>query len=168
MKRLGIAVVLAAAVGVLMAQPASAGPYAPPPTVSVGNTNPSAGSSTLVSGNNWCAGSTVSVYLDGAFVGTATVGADHKFDFDLFLPNNISPGSHTITVVGLDQACESTQSVQVGIVIAGGAAGGGGGAGALPFTCSNVSVGFLLLIALVLAGGIALIAGRRRRVATEK
>ncbi|MEX0990836.1 MAG: LPXTG cell wall anchor domain-containing protein [Actinomycetota bacterium] len=170
MKRLGLAVALAAVIGVFMAPPASAQQYAPGPTVSVGNTNPTAGGSTLVSGNHWCAGSTVSIYLDGAFVGTATVGSDHKFDFDLVLPNDISAGNHTITVVGLDQACENTQSVSTGIVISGGAVsgGGGGGGGALPFTGSNISVGLLLLIALVLAGGIALIAGRRRRVATEK
>ncbi len=168
MKRLGIAVVLATITGVLLA-PAASAQYAPGPTVSVGNTNPVAGGSTLVSGKHWCAGSTVSIYLDGAFVGTATVGADNSFDFDLDLPNDISSGSHTITVIGLDEACENMQSVQTGIVISGGAvAGGAGGGGALPFTGSNLSVGLLLLIALVLAGGIALLAGRRRRVATEK
>jgi LPXTG-motif cell wall-anchored protein len=44
---------------------------------------------------------------------------------------------------------------------------GGGkepGGGTLPFTGTNISWGLILVVVLVLAGGILLYAGRRRRV----
>lgn len=52
----------------------------------------------------------------------------------------------------------------------GGSAGGiaPGGGSELPFTGTNISLGLIILVGLVVLGTLLLIAGRRRRVAASK
>jgi len=163
MKRLGFAFIFALLVTMVVAGPALAQPY-DEPTVDVGDTNPKPGDEVDVSGDNWCPGSTVSIYLDGQFVGTAVVDANGHFDSSLVIPKNIDPGQHSITVVGLDASCTEVVSRTTFFNISG---GGVSGAATLPFTGSNISVGVLLLVALVLVGTTALVAGRRRKAVHE-
>lgn len=141
-----------------MASAAACGGY-PCPDVDVNvDGNPSPGSTVPVVGGNWCPNSTVSIYLDGVFQGTATTNDQGSFTFDLKLSNAIASGQHTVTVVGYDASCTTLRSATAIITIA----GGEGGRGALPFTGSNISVAAMLLVALVLVGAVALVAGRRR------
>jgi hypothetical protein len=169
MKRLGIALVITATLGLMFVAAPSASaackyPPCPPPTVGVGNTHPTPGGTTGLSGARWCPGSTVQIFLDGKLVGTAIVDSTGHFTFNLHIPPNISPGHHTITFTGLDSTCDNTVTLTQGIVIGGAAASGGN----LPFTGSNISVGVLLLIALLIIGATSLVAGRRRKMTTTE
>ena len=157
MKRFVAALLVAGVLTAVVAVPASAQPCypdCPPPEVGFG------GDDNLV-GQFWCPGSTVSIYVDGGFAGTAQVDQNGEFNFPL---KNLSPGRHVIEVVGLDATCEEVRTVRLTIDIAGGATGN---RSALPFTGSNISVGVLLLGALVIVGATALVAGRRRKTAIE-
>src|SRR5262249_47707157 len=142
MKRLGIALVITATLGLMFVAAPSASakkcgyPPCPPPTVGVGDTNPTPGSIDHLSGDNWCPGSTVQIFLDGTFVGNATVDSNGHFDFGLHIPPNIDPGEHIITFKGLDSTCDHLVTLHLSIFISGAAAGGN-----LPFTGSNISVG---------------------------
>lgn len=162
MKRLGIALVITATLGLILVAAPSAGaapyPPAPPPTVG-GDPTPTPGSITDLSGSNWCPGSTVQIFLDGDFIGNATVDSSGQFLFGWHVPPNISPGPHTLTFKGLDSTCDNLVTVSMGITIAGEGAAGGN----LPFTGSNISVGVLLLAALMIIGAASLVAGRRRK-----
>ena len=162
-KRVGFAFVFALLLSMIVASPAFAKPYSEP-TVDVSDSNPKPGEPVTVSGDNWCPGSTVSIYLDGQFVGTATVDAGGHFDTSIVIPKDIDPGQHTITVVGLDSSCTEVVTRTTVFNIAG---GGVSGQATLPFTGSNISVGVLLLAALVIVGTTALVAGRRRKAAHE-
>lgn len=170
MKRLGIALVITATLGLMFVAAPSASaagckyPPCPPPTVGVGNDHPTPGGSTDLSGAHWCPNSTVQIFLDGKFVGNAQVDSTGHFTFNLHIPPNISPGAHTITFKGLDSTCDNLVTLNMGITI-----GQSGAGGNLPFTGSNISVGVLLLFALLIIGATSLVAGRRRKMtATEK
>jgi len=169
MKRLGIALVITATLGLMFVAAPSASaackyPPCPPPTVGVGNTHPTPGSTTDLSGAHWCPGSTVQIFLDGKLIGNAQVDSTGHFVFPWHVPPGISSGAHTITFKGLDSTCDNLVTLNLGITIGGAASGGN-----LPFTGSNISVGVLLLIALLIIGATSLVAGRRRKMtATEK
>lgn len=168
MKRFGIALVLATAVSMWVAAPAMA-QYPGPPTAGVGDSNPSPGETTTVFGANWCPGSTVDILFDGHKIGTAQVDSTGHFSKAITIPANASPGHHTITVVGLDFECDDVRTVNIGIFVSGGGAGGAGaGGGGLAFTGANISVGAVILAALVIVGLAALTAGRRRKATAEK
>ena len=160
MKRFGIALVMATALGLWAAAPAAA--QYNPPTAGVDDSNPSPGGTTTVSGANWCPGSTVDIFFDGNKIATAQVDSNGHFSKEITIPSNASPGQHTITVTGLDFQCEEVRSVNITITI-----GGAGGAG-LAFTGANISVGAVILAALVIVGLAALTAGRRRKATAEK
>ncbi|MEX1046745.1 MAG: hypothetical protein WD757_03970 [Actinomycetota bacterium] len=164
MKRFGIALVLATALGMWAAAPAMA-QYGEDPTAGVGDSNPSPGETTTVFGANWCPGSTVDILFDGHKIGTGQVDSEGNFSEPVTIPANASPGHHTITVVGLDFACENVRSVNIGIFVSGGAGAGGAG---LAFTGANISVGAVILAALVIVGLAAITAGRRRKATAEK
>ena len=168
MRRVGIATLLAAVLGLWAAAPAFAQTCypseCPPPVIDVGDTDVSPGGTTGITGDNWCPGSTVDIYFDGEFVGTAQVGSDGTFDTSILIPDDAGPGDHVITVVGLDLSCTEVVSVPQNVTIA----GGGAGASTLPFTGSNISVGVLLVLALLIVGATSIIAGRRRKIAEEK
>jgi len=140
-------------------------PTSPPypscePSVIVDNTNPSAGDQVGVSGSNWCPDTTVEIFLDGTSLGTAVVDASGSFSTSITIPAGTAPGSHVITVEGLGGGTTCSPRTQSRtITVAGGGAAGGGN---LPFTGSNISAGMLILFALIVVGGISLVAGRRR------
>jgi hypothetical protein len=167
MKRVMFALLLAGLATMVIAQGAAAAPYVPPPTVDVGDTNPDPGDRIRVSGENWCAGSTVSIYLDGEFVKTVDVASDGTFSTTIDIPPGTSPGDHVIEVVGLDETCDEVRTVRVTIHV-GGAGAAGGGTGALAFTGSNIWAFILLLAALLIVGTTALVAGRRRKTADAR
>ena len=156
MKRFVAALLVAGVLAAVTAVPASAQPCypdCPPPEVSFGGDD-------NLTGEFWCPGSTVSIYVDGAFAGTAQVNANGQFNFPL---KNLSPGNHVVEVIGLDSTCEEVRTVRLNVNVAGGTTG----RSALPFTGSNISVGVLLIGALVIVGATALVAGRRRKTAAE-
>lgn len=129
-----------------------------PPSISVDNTNPSAGDQVAVSGSNWCPGSTVEIFLDGVSVGTAVVDGSGSFSTDITIPAGTAAGPHEITVEGLDSTCQNPQTQSRTITVGGAGQGGGN----LPFTGSNISAGLLILMALIVVGAVSLVAGRRR------
>lgn len=152
-----------------------------PPTVSVDNTNPRPGDAVVVSGSNWCPGSTVQIFLDGVSVGSALVNGTGDFSTSITIPLGTSPGPHDITVQGLDGSCQTPQTGVRTIVVsgAGGHQGGGGVSGGgivggaaqggnLPFTGSNISAGMLILFALLMVGAVSLVAGRRRNAHSKE
>ncbi|MEX0832791.1 MAG: hypothetical protein WD276_02785 [Actinomycetota bacterium] len=163
MKRFGIALVLATALGMLVAAPAQA--QYQPPTAGVDDSNPSPGETVTISGARWCPGSTVDILFDDHKIGTGQVDSEGNFSEPITIPANASPGHHVISVVGLDFACEDVRTVNIGIFISG---GGAGGAGGLAFTGANISVGAVILAALVIVGLAAITAGRRRKATAEK
>jgi hypothetical protein len=132
----------------------------PPPSVTVDNTNPSVGGTTVVSGSDWCPGTKVTIYVNNVQVGTATVGADGTFSTTITIPPGTPPGPADIVVTGIGKDCQTPQTVTRHIVVS--ARGGGGAGHELPFTGSNVSLGALILFALLAVGGVSLIGGRRR------
>lgn len=157
MKRFVAALLVAGVLAAITALPAAAQPCypdCPPPEVSFGGDG-------NLTGTFWCPGSTVSIYVDGGFVGTAQVDQNGEFKFPL---HNLSPGNHVIEIIGLDSTCEEVRTVRLNVNIAGGTTGG---RSALPFTGSNISVGVLLVGALAIVGATALVAGRRRRATAE-
>ena len=133
-----------------------------PPSITVDNTNPSAGDQVNVSGSNWCPGSTVEIFLDGTSVGTAVVDSKGNFSTDITIPAGTPPGPHIITVKGLGFGTGTTcgpPQVQSRTITVG---GGGQAGGNLPFTGSNISAGMLILFALIVVGAVSIVAGRRR------
>jgi LPXTG-motif cell wall-anchored protein len=157
MKRFGVALVAAVVLGLFVAAPALAG-VSPSPTPSQAcyppSSCPTAGhSGRTITGANWCPGSDVQIFVDGNLVGTAHVASDGTFTFTL--PASVGPGSHRIDVVGLAADCSTTRTVSFTLVL-----GAGGGTA---FTGANVSMGLLIVGALLVVGAGALVAGRRRR-----
>ncbi len=153
MKRFGIALVVSAVLGLFVAAPAFAGSTSCYPTCG----DPGAGShGRTITGDNWCPGSTVQIYVDGDFVGTANVGTDGTFTFRL--PDNIADGTHLVEIFGLAADCETNTNVPITVVL---------GAGGTAFTGANVSTGILVLGALLIVGAGALVAGRRRKSTAE-
>lgn len=169
MKKVGVALLVAVFATLSMVGPAAASPstdYPPkPPNVTVDDSTPNPGQGVIVSGTNWCPGSTVEIFLDGKSVGTAKVGSDGTFSTTISIPAGTTAGEHTITVRGLDSTCQNSQVEALTISVSGGGAAQGGN---LPFTGSNISVGMLLLAALVIVGAASVLAGRRRKAHPEK
>ena len=152
MKRFGVALAVTLVLGLFVAAPAYAGSTAPSPDY-VGQ--PDAGShGRTITGSNWCRNSTVQIYVDGDFVGTAHVRADGTFSF--VLPDSVADGTHLVEIFGLAADCTTFTNVPITVVL---------GAGGTAFTGANVSTGLLILGALVIIGLGALVAGRRRKSA---
>src|SRR2546428_13718652 len=149
MKRFGVALAVASIWALLLAAPALAG-YA---------VNPGVGShGRTITGTNWCPNSTVTIFVDGNEVGTAQTDGNGSFSF--VLPNTVPNGTHTVTVEGLKSDCSTPFTGQTTVVL--------GAAGGTAFTGANVTVGALVLGALIVVGLGAMIAGRRRRVGTPE
>lgn len=149
MKRFGIALTIAMTLGLMLvgtgAANAAVADCYPNCTPTVG------GSGNTITGGDWCPGSTVQVYIDGDFVGTAQVDRNGEFEFTV--PSDIPSGEHEVTVYGIAGDCETSTSVTTTIQIG----------GEVAFTGSNISFGLVALVALFIVGVGALIAGRRRR-----
>jgi hypothetical protein len=146
MKRIGLAVLAALAMGLFVAGPALAqSPYpVQDPTIDVDDRT--------VTGQDWCPGSTVTIFVDGDEVGEADVDADGNFTFEI--PDSVSDGEHDIVVEGLKSDCTTVFSAEETAVL---------GAPTAP-TGANVTVGVIAIAALLIVGAGAVIAGRRARI----
>ena len=158
----GTAVSLVAllAVALLLSAPAHAQTYPPkPPSIGVNDTLVRPGDKVVVSGADWCPGSTVDIFLDGKFITTADVGGDGTFSTSITVPAGTDAGPAEITVEGLDETCEETRVLGRTITVVLAATESGG---SLPFTGDNVSVWMIVVAGLLVVGAGFAVAGRRR------
>jgi hypothetical protein len=168
MRRTGIAVAVVAALGLWLASPASA-QYPPPPTCHLSDVHVDAGDHIGISGFNWLpdSGVLLQFFSQPVTLGTAHTDSEGAFSTTEEIPDNASEGQHTIRASGQDLNGDPA-TVDCGLVVveaegAGGGGAGGGGGGGVAFTGTNVSLGLLILGALVIAGLGLVLAGRRRR-----
>jgi hypothetical protein len=143
-----IAAALAAlAIILLVASPATAQyPQAADITVSDA-TLACPGDEATVAGEAFTPGSTVDIFVDGEPV--ATVQADEQGDFSATIDApDAAAGAHTITAESSagDRATAAVTCLAAGVA----------------FTGADISMGLILLVALVAVGVVALLAGRRR------
>jgi hypothetical protein len=175
MKRLGIALALSTALGLFTAAPALAAPSGVPacypnctPTGSVSDNTPTPGETITVTGGNFCPNSQITVLFDGEVIGHGRADGSGQFSDQVTIPANASPGHHVITLSGLGSDCTTPATVEIPITVVsgieGGAGAGGGGGGGVAFTGANISLGMLVLAAMVIIGAASLIVGRRRKV----
>jgi hypothetical protein len=164
MKRFSLALVAAITVvmGLTFAGPASA------QTACYPNCPTAGGTGETITGSGWCPGSEVTISVDGDVVGTATVGGDGTFSFPLPVGVDTTV-EHSISVEGVQADCETpfTDTFVLGGGGAGDGDGDGGVGGGTAFTGSSISLGLLALGALLIVGAGALLANRRRGVATR-
>jgi hypothetical protein len=143
-----IAAALAALAIILLASPATAQyPQAADITVSDA-TLACPGDEFTVAGKGFTPGSTVDILVDGEPV--ATVEADEQGDFSATIDApDAAAGEHTITAESSagDRATTATVTCL---------------AAAVAFTGADISMGLILLVALVAVGVVALLVGRRR------
>jgi hypothetical protein len=178
MKRLGIALAVATALGLFIAVPALAAPSAVPncypnctPTGSVSDNTPTPGETITVTGGNFCPNSQVTVLFDGEVIGHGQADGSGQFSDQVTIPANASVGDHVITLSGLASDCKTPATVEIPITVVSGTeggAGGGGGGGGVAFTGANISLGMLVLAVMVIVGAASLIVGRRRKVGAIK
>jgi hypothetical protein len=183
MRRLGVALTMATALGIFLAGPAFSASAAPQtcypagnPTASVSDPSPTAGETVTVSGGNFKPNSGVDVLFDGDKIASDQTDAQGQFSIQVTIPNDASLGDHTITVSGVGGDCVSPAEVEISLTLVsgeGGGANGGGGAGGVAgngggggvaFTGANISLGMLLIAVFVIIGAASLIVGRRRKV----
>ncbi len=158
--------VLGVALGLIMSAlaagtPASAAPYTTAPTVAVSTTNPCVGCPLTISVAGFAANEQINVTLHTTVynLGTATADSSGATTTTVTLPAGVS-GAHTIVAVG----ATSGPSASIAITIGGAPGGGGGGGGGLPNTgVAAIGIG-AVGVALIVGGGAALLAGRRRRI----
>lgn len=141
-------------VGVNAAQaaPCAAGEY--PPAV---NCEVAVGSTVTLQFGGFVAGSKVRVFVGGVLVGTFTADANGNVFATFRLPAGVRRGNVPITATG--GGVTVTRTINV---LGNGSVGQGAGGG-LPFTGAEIGVASLLGFGLVGAGGVAVIAGRRRK-----
>jgi hypothetical protein len=141
--------VVAAATVTLLAGPATA-QYPDVSDVSVSDTSLACpGEDLTVSGEGFLPGETVNVFFDDQQVASVTAGDDGSFTVTITAPD-AAPGQHTVTAVGEESGSDSSATVTC---VTG---------AAVAFTGANISMGLILLAALVAVGAVALYAGRRR------
>jgi hypothetical protein len=156
-----IAVALTAA---SFAGPASAAPYTRQPTLSINVQTPAVGATVVLTGAGYLPAVQVTLTLHTAVttLGFVTPDASGGFTKSVTLPAGVS-GTHTI--VGAGTGTNDTASVTITIGSSTGGGGSGGGGGGLSSTgVAVVSIG-TVGVALLIGGGLMLLAGRRRRVA---
>lgn len=157
-KRVAAALLTLSAVVALATPAAQAQTYPPgPPSIGVDDTVVRPKDKVVVTGADWCPGSTVDIYLNGTYIATADVGSDGTFSTTITIPAGTEPGPAKITVKGLDETCEQTRVLGRTITVLGIES-----AGDLPFTGGNISVWMLAVAALLAAGAVFAVAGRRR------
>jgi hypothetical protein len=149
--------------GVLMGSPALAQYPPAAPTAEASDTKVVPGQPITVSGTDWQAGSdvTISFLSTPLFLGTGTVGPEGTFSAKVTIPSDASAGAHTLRVSGDDRdGVPATVGIAIQVVAA--AAEEEVDTGGLAFTGTNISIGLLIVAGLLIAGGLALWAARRR------
>ena len=189
MRKLGSAVTIAAGL-MLLAAPAYAQDDYPPASdagLTVSESTVSPGESFTVSGEGAEPGATVTIKLTKASSslgagnsavavspalaralarvrpvaqGTTTLGSttaedDGSFSVTVTIPSGLDAGTYTLTATSGGEVL-GVATIRVAAASAGG----------LPFTGGNVAPGLAVGVALILAGGLLLVAIRRRRTAT--
>jgi hypothetical protein len=147
-KRMALGAVAAAAV-MLLASPAAA-QYPDVADIAVSDTTLACpGEDFTISGEGFLPGETVTIFFDGEEVASVTAGDDGTFTVTITVPD-AAAGSHTVTAVGEESGGDASATVTC---VAG---------AAVAFTGANISVGLILVAALIAVGAVALYAGRRR------
>lgn len=148
MRKVFLSVPAVAAV-LLLAGPASAQEYPDAAVITVSDTSLACPSEDLtISGSGFLPGETVDIFFDGEPVATVEAAPDGTFTVTIAAPD-AAAGEHTVTAVGESGGDDSaTVTCVTGAAVA--------------FTGANISMGLILLAALVGIGGVALYAGRRR------
>jgi hypothetical protein len=167
-KRLSAFAVAVLALLLLLAAPASASSpctyNCPPPTLGVSATSVAINQTLVVTGSNWCPGTSVQISLDATAVAVGSVDPTGSFKTKFKIPVT-SVGTHTVNANGQDSTC-SPASVSVTITVkatdhfTSALAPAGVGHGGRP--SSGVTVGDVSLLLLVAGLAIGLV--RRRRV----
>jgi hypothetical protein len=141
------AIVAAPTIVLLVAGPAAA-QYPQAADITISDATLSCpGDEFTVAGEGFTPGSTVDIFVDGEPV--ATVDADGQGDFSVTIDApDAAAGEHTVTAESSagDRATATVTCVAAGVA----------------FTGADISVGLLLLMALVAVGAVTLYAGRRR------
>jgi alpha-L-fucosidase len=155
----------------MLASPATA-QYPPPPSCHLSDTTVDQGDTLGVTGFNWLPDSDVLLQLFSTAVnlGTAHTDGDGAFSTEVTIPANTSVGEHTIRATGQDLNGDPV-TVDCGLVVvteeeAEGAPPAGGGG--VAFTGTNVSLGLLILAALILAGAGFTYASRRKKAHADQ
>jgi LPXTG-motif cell wall-anchored protein len=158
MRRAGIVIVVMAALGLALAAPAFAQYPVPNPEISCLSIT-QAGATVGVDGTFWLPNSTVVLTFtsDPVVVGTPQTDGEGSFSTTVTIPSDATAGDHTITGTGLDQNGEPAQaSCPIEVT-------GAGAPGEIPVTGTNVSLGLVILGAMILAGLGLLVMGRRKK-----
>lgn len=132
------------------------------PVINLNLDKVAAGSSVVVSGENWEPGETVTLAINPT-LGTAVVDEDGAFSLKVTIPTDLKPGDYMVTATSGDLSASAPLTVTAAPAPAPDNGGGGGGGGKLPQTGSTVML-MLLLAAGATAGGTALVRGSRKRV----
>jgi hypothetical protein len=100
-----------------------------------------------VAGQGFTPGSTVDIFVDGQPVATVEAGGRGDFSAMIHAPD-AAAGEHSITAESSagDRATATVTCLAAGVA----------------FTGADISMGLILLVALVAVGAVALLAGRRR------
>jgi hypothetical protein len=154
---------LIALFGVIIAVVAFAGPanaYGPtPPTTSVSNQNPTAGSAVKFCGSGFQPGETVTIALDTTAQPSVVADSSGAFCTTIVLGATLT-GTHTLTATGTTSGAKSSTQIQIAGVRA---SAGTTTSGGLAFTGAAV-IGIGALGGLLLVGGATMVlAGRRRK-----
>jgi LPXTG-motif cell wall-anchored protein len=157
MRRAGIVVLVMAALGLSLAAPAFAQYPVPNPGITCLEIV-QAGGSASVSGTNWLQNSTVVLTFesDPVVVGTPETDDEGSFSTTVTIPSDAEEGTHTITATGRDQAGDpATASCPVTVTA--------GVPGEIPVTGTNISLGLIILGAMIVAGLGFLVVSRRKK-----
>ena len=148
MRKMTLVVVAAAAV-LLLSGPASAHDYPEAAVITVSDTSLACPSEDFtISGSGFLPGETVDIFFDDDQVATVEADSDGTFTVTITAPD-AAAGEHSVTAVGESGGDDSaTVTCVTGAAVA--------------FTGANISMGLILLAALVAIGAVALYAGRRR------
>jgi LPXTG-motif cell wall-anchored protein len=140
----------------LFAGGAQAAPYSTQPDSAVSNEQPAEGASFTLTGVDFLPGETVQnvLHSNPYVLPSAVAGSDGSFSITVTLPSGFT-GSHTISSTGATSGRVSTVPITIG--------GAASSSNPLASTGSDVArIGAVAVLVLV-AGGLALLVGRRRK-----
>jgi LPXTG-motif cell wall-anchored protein len=155
MRRAGIVIMVMAALGLSLAVPASAQDYGAEPGITCPDVVQAGGTLTL-SGTNWLPESTVVLTIDGEVVGTPETDSTGSFTTTVTIPADLEPGQHSLVATGRDQNGDPF-SANCPFTVTGAEAPG------IPVTGTNVSLGLIILGAMIAVGIGFLVASRRKK-----